>query len=208
MNGVWRMKKASLMIMTMAVTIMIVISIIGLLICTQQNAANESILPGSEIQFTDKQVYLFGYSQNTGFIVDRLHLSTSNVTLVTSVSELSNLTGRYVLFIDGAAFLNSYNYSMIDTAKAVQPNILNGIPTILLNRSMDFFSFAVPDITFGYSQSNVDGRTIIPLTNGVKVVPGETSAAEWSLNGRDDQFGQLITAAYNWGVRNLDEPSP
>lgn len=202
------MNHSTIVVAVVVVAAIVITSAFVLDAFAKNNDSNVPTLPGSDIKFTNQTVYVFGYSQNTELIIDRLHLSTANVTLVTSTSELSNLTGRFVLFIDGMAFLNSYNNSMVETAKAVEPIILNGTPTILLNRSMDFFSFAAPGINFGYSESSVDGRTIIPLINGVKLVPGSTTASTWPLNWYNDQFDQSITAAYNWGVRNLDAPSP
>jgi hypothetical protein len=202
------MNHSTFVVAVVVVAAIVITSAFALSAFAKNNNSSMLTLPGSEIQFTNQTVYLFGYSQNTEFIIDRLHLSTSNVTLVTSTNELSNLTGRFVLFIDCMTFLNSYNNSMVETAKAVEPIILNGAPTILLNRSMDFFSFAAPGVDFSYGESSVDGRTIIPLINGVKLVPGSTSASTWGLNWYNDKFDQSITAAYNWGVRNLDAPSP
>jgi hypothetical protein len=204
------MQKKSIIVATMIVVAVIVLASVLLLPrLVQSDKSNVPPVEDSNVVFTNQTVYVFGYSPNTELIMNRLHLSTSNVTLVTNTSVLSNLTGRFVLLIDGECFFNTYNYSIAETAKAVQPLILNGTPVVLLNRSVDFFYFAAPDIHFGYSQSSSDGYTIIPLINGIKLVPGSTSASTWSLGGSiNNQFGQSITAAYNWGVRNLDAPSP
>ena len=197
------MKERSMIILTLVAVVIMVLGAYALYQVRYGQISGE----GNElarVNFTNQTVYLFGYSKNSETFEERLHLSTSNVILITKVDDLSKLTGKFILFIDGECFKNSHDYSINATANGVRSLIFNGIPTVLFNRSSDFFAFSVGDrVDFG----SID-QSHISIVNGVKFYPNNNSSVAWSYGSKDVYFDQTITASYNWAEQHLSDQPP
>jgi hypothetical protein len=209
------MQKRSIAVATVVVVAVIVIgSLLALPRLVQSNnPPREDIF---QINFTDQSVYIFGHSQNTMQIEDRLLLSTSNVTLITNVSEMANLTGRFILFVDGDCFDYPYNCSIGAAADAVRQLVLNGTPVVVLDRDVQFLALAmdgtnvsVTDISFTTGGTNVGPMNTNSMINGVRYYPDIGATSCWSIDGRrSSQFDESITSSYNWADEHISNTIP
>jgi hypothetical protein len=159
------------------------------------------------VTFTNQTVYILGASENTDKIVDRLQMSTSKVRVIEDPAELSLLTGKFILLIDGDCFGDQVHYSVNDMALAVRPLIQQGVPVGLMNRSVDFFYFAIGNLPIAIPEDSVyyDGVITSSMFYELAFNPLTNCTSTYCIAGNGNIiFEDKVTALYNWGTEHLD----
>lgn len=149
-----------------------------------------------------KPVCFLGKSHNTGFIVDRLWLSTHKITITENLSDLSSLSPDVLLMIDGEWAARN---SLRDLADAIRPLILQRTPVVLLNMTSDLLGLAVENTSLSigscYYSSNRLQETMIPtMFHGFIYFLSEDRASQIGLghSNSSETFAESITTLYEW----------
>lgn len=192
-----------------AISLVVVISVVTLLVGLTLASQTAISRPNNEetvgyVSFIGDPVLILGESQNTRSIVERLALSTDNITVTESVSGLSAIGPGDILIIDGEWASQD---SLISIAETLKPIILQGTPVLLLNMTSDVIktalqgeSLPVTEVVFG--SGDPSETAILAMFNGFIYYPSDGRSASFSLGCAISlqSFDEVITKLYEWAA--------